>query len=84
MLKIKVLGSGCEYCNKLESLCNEVISENGLEAEVEKVTDYKTILSYSVMTTPALVINEKVISSGKIPTKSTLTHWIINELANVI
>ncbi len=81
MLNIKVLGSGCANCINLEKLCREVVSENGIEAEIEKVTDYKDIMSYGIMTTPGLVVNGKVVHSGKLPTKSTLTHWLMNELA---
>jgi small redox-active disulfide protein 2 len=81
MLNIKVLGSGCTNCINLEKLCREVISENGIEAEIEKVTDYKDIMSYGIMSTPGLVINGKVVLSGKLPTKSTLTHWLMNALA---
>ena len=82
MLKIKVLGSGCANCINLEKLCHEVVSENGIDAEIEKVTDYKDIMSYGVMTTPGLVVNEKVIHSGKMPTKSTLAHWLMNAAEN--
>jgi len=81
MLNIKVLGSGCTNCINLEKLCREVISENGIEAEIEKVTDYKDIMSYGIMSTPGLVINGKVVLSGKLPTKSTLSHWLMNALA---
>lgn len=81
MLNIKVLGSGCANCINLEKLCREVVSENGIEAEIEKVTEYKDIMSYGIMSTPGLVLNGKVVHSGKLPTKSTLTHWLINESA---
>lgn len=76
MLNIKLLGSGCTNCINLEKLCREVISENKIEAEIEKVTDYKDIMSYGIMSTPGLVVNGKVIHTGKLPTKSTLTHWL--------
>lgn len=78
MLNIKVLGSGCTNCIKLEKLCREVIAENSIDAEIEKVTDYKDIMSYGIMSSPGLVVNGKVIHNGKLPTKSTLTHWLIN------
>jgi small redox-active disulfide protein 2 len=81
MLKIKVLGPGCANCVTLEKLCKEVVAENSIDAEIEKVTDYKDIMSYGIMSTPGLVLNGKVIHSGKLPTKSTLTHWLINALA---
>jgi len=82
MLNIKVLGSGCANCTNLEKLCREVVAENSIEAEIEKVTDYKDIMSYGIMSTPGLVINEKVVHSGKIPVKATLTHLLMNALAN--
>ncbi len=81
MLNIKVLGSGCANCINLEKLCSEVVSENSIDAEIEKVTDYKEIMSYGIMSTPGLVVNGKVVLSGKLPTKSTLTHWLINALS---
>jgi small redox-active disulfide protein 2 len=76
MLNIKILGSGCTNCKNLEKLCNEVVAENNLDAEIEKVTDYKEIMKYGIMSTPGLVLNGKVILSGKLPTKSTLLHWL--------
>ena len=81
MLNIKVLGSGCTNCINLEKLCREVVTENNIEAEIEKVTDYKDIMSYGILSTPGLVVNGKVVNSGKLTTKSTLTHWLMNALA---
>ena len=76
MLEIKVLGSGCANCIKLENLVKEVISENNIPANVEKITDREKFLDYGIMLTPGLVVNGKVLSSGKIPTKSTLELWL--------
>jgi len=76
MLEIKVLGSGCANCVKLENLVKEVVSENNLTANVEKITDREKFLGYGIMLTPGLLVNGKVLSSGKIPTKSTLEHWL--------
>jgi len=81
MLDIKVLGSGCANCINLEKLCREVISENQLDAAIEKVTDFQEIMSYGILSTPGLVVNGKVVLSGKLPTKSTLTNWLMNSLA---
>jgi len=81
MLNIKVLGPGCANCTNLAKLCGDVISELNIDAELEKVTDYREIMSYGIMNTPALVINGKVVHSGKLPTKSTLSHWITNALS---
>ena len=81
MLNIKVLGSGCANCKNLEKLCREAAAENNIDALIEKITDYKDIMSYGIMSTPGLVINGKVVSSGKLPVKSTLVHWLMNALA---
>lgn len=78
MLNIKVVGSGCPNCQKLEALCNEVVSESGLEANIEKVTDVNNFADLGVFITPGLIVNENVLSQGKIPTKSTLEHWLNN------
>lgn len=76
MLMIKVVGSGCANCRKLEALCKEVVSEQNLEAQVEKVTDLNSFADLGVLMTPGLIVNDQVVSQGKIPTKSTLEHWL--------
>lgn len=63
---IKVLGSGCQKCMKLEESVKHALFEMNIEIPVEHVTDYAKIASYGVMSTPALVINEVVVSSGKV------------------
>jgi small redox-active disulfide protein 2 len=63
---IKVLGSGCSKCKKLEENVQKALVEQGIVATVEKVSELKDIMGYGVMTTPALVIDEKVVSSGKL------------------
>ncbi len=63
---IKILGTGCPKCKKLEENARQAISQAGVEAAVEKVTDLDKIMDYGVMITPALVIDEKVVSSGKL------------------
>ncbi len=65
-MHIKILGTGCKKCKKLEANVREAIKELGLDAIVEKVEDIPSIISYKVMSTPALVLDEKVISSGKL------------------
>lgn len=67
MLSVKVLGSGCANCLKLEQLVRQAVDELGMEATVEKVTDYATILRYGVMTTPGLVVNDRLLLSGRVP-----------------
>lgn len=76
MLEIKVLGPGCSNCIKLENLVKEVISGKNIPAKVEKITDREKFLEYGIMLTPALVVNGKVLVSGKVSTKSTLGHWL--------
>ena len=76
MLNIKVIGKGCPNCEKLERLCNEVIKEENLDAQVEKVTDVNKFADYGVMMTPGLVVNDKLLSQGKIPVKNTLAKWL--------
>ena len=78
MINIKVVGSGCPNCNKLEALCKEVVAEEGIEARIEKITDFNKFAELGIFITPGLLINDKVVSSGKIPTKSTLVNWIKN------
>jgi len=63
---IKILGSGCKKCVTLKENTEAAIKEMGVDAEVVKVTDFKDIMAYGVMSTPALVINEKVVSFGKV------------------
>ena len=73
---IKVYGIGCANCKRLEAMCAEVIQENKLDASIEKVTDLQEIMKTGILSTPGLEINGKMISNGKLPTKSTLVHWI--------
>jgi small redox-active disulfide protein 2 len=83
MLTIKILGSGCANCKRLEQIAHKVVSEMGIEAEIVKVTEYPDIMAYNVMATPGLVINEKVVSTGRIPTPAEVTTWIANALETV-
>lgn len=75
MLNIKVLGSGCPNCKRLEAETRAALDDAGVAYNLSKVTEYADIMSYGVMSTPALVINEKVVSSGRIPTRSRIVEW---------
>lgn len=75
-MKIKILGSGCPKCKKLAKIVEKIIKENDIDAEIEKVTKMKEIMSYNVMLTPALVIDEEVNSSGKIPNRDEILEWL--------
>ncbi len=63
---IKILGSGCKSCASLQKNTEEALKELGLEAEIIKVEDFKDIAAYGVMSTPALVVDDKVVSFGKV------------------
>ena len=80
MLTIKVLGSGCANCKRVEQIARRVVDEMSLEAEVIKVTDYNDIMAYNVLSTPGLVVNEKVVCTGRIPTKAEVTTWLADAL----
>lgn len=80
MNTIKVYGPGCLTCKKLESLCYEVLQENNIDASVLKISDIQEIMKAGILATPGLEINGKIVCSGKLPTKSTLVHWIQDNL----
>ena len=80
MLTIKVLGSGCANCKRLEQIAHKVVEDMSLEAEIIKVTEYPEIMKYNVLSTPGLVINEKLVSTGRIPTPAEITTWLTNPL----
>jgi small redox-active disulfide protein 2 len=80
MLTIKVLGPGCANCKRVEQAARQVVASMGLEAEVIKVTDYAEMMQYNIMSTPGLVINEKVVASGRIPSEAEITTWLVDAL----
>lgn len=80
MLTIKVLGSGCANCKRLEQIARKVVTDLAVEATVIKVTDYKDIAAYNILATPGLVINEKVVSAGRIPSVAEVTTWVTSEM----
>jgi small redox-active disulfide protein 2 len=80
MLTIKVLGPGCRNCEKLEALTRQALGKLGAEATVEKVTDYAAIMGYNVISTPGLVVNERVVSAGRIPSEAEITTWLTDAL----
>ena len=73
---IKILGSGCAKCNRLEQLTREAVGELGIAASFEHVRDMDAIMAYPIMTTPALVIDEVVKSSGRVPSKDEIAGWL--------
>ena len=76
MKTVKILGSGCANCRKLEAVAREAATSAGIEAEFVKVTDMKAIMAYDLLSTPGLVIDEKLVSSGRIPTQAEIRQWL--------
>ena len=77
-MDIKVLGPGCAKCKKTEELVREAVSESGVDAVVEKVTDAMQIAGYGVLGTPSVVVDGEVKCVGKIPSKEEINSWISN------
>jgi small redox-active disulfide protein 2 len=79
-MKIKILGTGCAKCHQLEQVARDVVKELAVNATVEEVKDMKKIMTYPILMTPGLVINEELVCSGKVPSKAEVTQMIINGL----
>jgi len=79
-MEIKVLGTGCAKCKSLEKITRKAVEELNLNASVEKVEDIQKIMEYSVLRTPALVINEKVVLSGQLPKVTELKDLITKNI----
>jgi len=76
MITIKVLGSGCNNCVRLAANAHKAIEMLNIDAVIEKVTDYEEIHKYPILATPGLVINEKLVSAGRIPEASEIAAWL--------
>jgi len=77
-MEIKILGGGCPKCERLEAVTREAVKSLGIEASFTKVKGMPEIMAYDVMTTPALVVNETVLSSGRIPDREEIRGWLEN------
>jgi small redox-active disulfide protein 2 len=75
-MDVKILGTGCARCNRLEQLTREVAAETGTAIEVDHVTDMQKILEYAVAGTPALVVKGEVKCAGRIPRKEEIAGWL--------
>lgn len=75
---IKILGPGCRNCANLERVTRQALEDLGLDATVEKVEDYPTIVAYGVMATPALVVDERVLTSGRVPTRQEVRELLVS------
>lgn len=80
-MNIKVLGPGCARCQMLEKTVKDVVSTLKIDAKVEEIKDMQKIMKYNILMTPGLVINEKVVLSGKVPSKAEVEQLIINAMA---
>ena len=76
MLKIKILGPGCQNCKNVEAAAREAATMMGVQAEFNKVTDWNEIKKYPILATPGLVINEKLVCAGRIPTTGEVMTWL--------
>jgi small redox-active disulfide protein 2 len=79
-MEIKILGTGCPKCKTLEKITIEVVDENQFDVNVSKIEDIMEIMNYGVIATPALVINEKLVLSGRLPSKEEVKNLIKNSL----
>lgn len=75
-MEVKILGTGCPKCKKLEQLAREAAAEAGIDATITKVDDIDAIMEYPIASTPALVIDEQVMSSGRLPRKEEIAGWL--------
>ena len=80
MITVKVLGPGCANCKRLEQNARKVVQNLAIEAEIVKVTDYQEIMDHGVLNTPGLIVNDEVVSSGRIPSEAEITTWLVNAL----
>lgn len=76
MKTVKILGSGCANCKKLEAVAREAAAGAGIEAAFVKVTDLQAIMAYDLLSTPGLVIDEQLVCSGRIPTQAEVRQWL--------
>lgn len=76
---IKVLGSGCPNCRKVEAHAKEAVNDTGRDIEIQKVTEINEIADHGIIRTPGLIINDVIKSQGKIPQKEEIVQWINEE-----
>ena len=76
MVKIEVLGPGCANCQRLEANAREAVAMTGVEAEVVHVLDYREIMARGVLSTPGLVIDDQVVSVGRVPSAGDIAGWL--------
>jgi small redox-active disulfide protein 2 len=80
-MKVKILGPGCAKCKKLYAEAERAVATSGVAAELEKVEGFEDITSYGIMMTPALVIDEEVKASGRVPSTAEIVSWLTSAAA---
>ena len=75
-MEVKILGTGCPKCQRLEQLAREAAAEAGLQVTITKVTDMQAIMRYPILSTPGLVVNEELKSAGRLPRKEEIVAWL--------
>ncbi|MCD6475800.1 MAG: TM0996/MTH895 family glutaredoxin-like protein [Anaerolineaceae bacterium] len=80
MIEIKVLGPGCVNCKRLEQIARKVIGTLAINANLVKVTNYKEIVDLGVLSTPGLIVNDRIVSSGRIPSEAEISDWLTDAL----
>jgi small redox-active disulfide protein 2 len=76
-MEIKILGTGCSKCKTLEDITRKVVKDNAIDANISKVEDIMEIMKYNIMTTPALVIDGKVVIKGRIPSADEIKQLLL-------
>jgi len=79
-MNIQILGTGCPKCKSLEKATRDVVSQNGIDANITKVEDIVEIMKFNIMTTPALVIDGKVVVKGRVPSNEELKQILTNKI----
>lgn len=82
-MEIKVLGTGCPKCKSLEKATREVVAQNNIDANISKVEDIMEIMNYNVMSTPALVVDGRVVVKGRVPSNEELKELLTNKIYRI-
>ncbi|MBN1252869.1 MAG: TM0996/MTH895 family glutaredoxin-like protein [Bacteroidales bacterium] len=77
-MEIKILGTGCKNCKTLESIVRKVVEESNINAEIIKVDNIEDIIEYDIISTPGLVVDEKVVVSGRVPSEQEIIEFLTN------